>query len=218
MNWPRTFSRRPALARRQAAFDPSASIEDLREHIKQFWAGFGPVQPGVDVQPVLISAIRGEWVVPESATGRRVILYFHGGGFIAGSPESHRALISRLAHASSARALVPQYRLAPEFPYPAALRDAADAYRWLLTQGITPANIVFAGLAGAVLGLSTLSFYGRPQDRLANIPVGFAIGAICGTMFTTYKAVADPREFYGSENKYDWRPQRVAVASYTFDF
>lgn len=103
------------------------------------------MQTGVDVQPVLISAIRGEWVVPESATGRRVILYFHGGGFIAGSPESHRALISRLAHAASARALVPQYRLAPEFPYPAALRDAADAYRWLLTQGITPANIVFAG-------------------------------------------------------------------------
>ncbi len=145
MNWPRTFSRRPALARRQASFDPSASIEELREHIKQFWAGFGPVQAGVDVQPVLISAIRGEWVVPESATGRRVILYFHGGGFIAGSPESHRPLISRLAHAASARALVPQYRLAPEFPYPAALRDAADSYRWLLTQGITPANIVFAG-------------------------------------------------------------------------
>jgi len=145
MNWPRTFSRRPALARRQASFDPSASIEDLREHIKQFWAGFGPVQTGVDVQPVLISAIRGEWVVPESAQGRRVILYFHGGGFIAGSPESHRPLISRLAHAASARALVPQYRLAPEFPYPAALRDAADSYRWLLTQGITPANIVFAG-------------------------------------------------------------------------
>ncbi len=145
MNWPRTFSRRPALARRQASFDPSASIEELREHIKQFWAGFGPVQAGVDVQPVLISAIRGEWVVPESAQGRRVILYFHGGGFIAGSPESHRPLISRLAHAASARALVPQYRLAPEFPYPAALRDAADSYRWLLTQGITPANIVFAG-------------------------------------------------------------------------
>ena len=103
------------------------------------------MQTGVDVQPVLISAIRGEWVVPESAQGRRVILYFHGGGFIAGSPESHRPLISRLAHAASARALVPQYRLAPEFPYPAALRDAADSYRWLLTQGITPANIVFAG-------------------------------------------------------------------------
>lgn len=173
MNWPRTFSRRPALARRQAAFDPSASIEDLREHIKHFWAGFGPVQTGVDVQPVLISAIRGEWVVPESATGRRVILYFHGGGFIAGSPESHRALISRLAHAASARALVPQYRLAPEFPYPAALRDAADAYRWLLTQGITPANIVFAGDgSGGGLVFATLL-------ALRNAGLPLPAGALC---------------------------------------
>ena len=157
MNWPRTFNRRPALVRRQAAFDPSASIEELRDHVKQFWLGFGPQMKGVDVHPVLISAIRGEWVVPESATGRRVILYFHGGGFIAGSPETHRPLIARLAHASSARALVPQYRLAPEFPYPAALRDAADAYRWLLTQGVTPNNIVFAGDgSGGGLALSTL--------------------------------------------------------------
>ena len=125
--------------------------------MKQFWVGFGPPMKGVDVHPVLISAIRGEWVVPESATGRRVILYFHGGGFIAGSPETHRPLIARLAHASSARALVPQYRLAPEFPYPAALRDAADAYRWLLTQGVTPNNIVFAGDgSGGGLALSTL--------------------------------------------------------------
>lgn len=79
-------------------------------------------------------------------------------------------------------------------------------------------TIVFAGLAGAVLGLSTLSFYGRPQDKLANIPVGFAVGAIVGTMFTTYKAVAEPREFYGSENKYDFRPADAPMASYVFEF
>jgi acetyl esterase/lipase len=145
------------LVRRQASFDPSATIEELRGQVQQFWVGFGPQIKGVDVQPVLISAIRGEWVVPESATGRRVILYFHGGGFIAGSPEGHRPLVSRLAHAASARALVPQYRLAPEFPFPAALRDAADAYRWLLTQGITPTNIIFAGDgSGGGLALSTL--------------------------------------------------------------
>lgn len=66
------------------------------------------------------------------------------------------------------------------------------------------ANIVFAGLAGAVLGLSTLSFYGRPQDRLSNIAVGFAIGVIGGTMYSTYKAAAEPREFYGLDPS---RPQ-----------
>jgi hypothetical protein len=80
------------------------------------------------------------------------------------------------------------------------------------------ANIVFAGLAGAVLGLSTLSFYGRPQDRLSNIAVGFAIGVIGGTMFSTYKAAAEPREFYGLENKYDPRPEPAPMATYAFEF
>lgn len=57
-------------------------------------------------------------------------------------------------------------------------------------------TIVFAGLAGAVLGLSTLSFYGRPQDRLSNIAVGFAVGVITGTVYATYKAATEPKEFY----------------------
>jgi hypothetical protein len=80
------------------------------------------------------------------------------------------------------------------------------------------ANIVFAGLAGAVLGLSTLSFYGRPQDRLSNIAVGFAVGVIGGTIFSTYKAAAEPREFYGFENRFDYRPQQAPMAAYRFEF
>ncbi len=62
-------------------------------------------------------------------------------------------------------------------------------------------TIVFAGLAGAVLGLSTLSFYGRPQDKLSNIAVGFAVGVIGGTAFTTFQAATNPREFY-NRNEY----------------
>lgn len=62
-------------------------------------------------------------------------------------------------------------------------------------------KIVFAGLAGAILGLSTLSFYGRPQDRLSYIPVGFAIGVIGGALFTTYKAATEPKDFYGLDPK-----------------
>ena len=54
------------------------------------------------------------------------------------------------------------------------------------------ATIIFSGLGGAVLGLSTLSFYGRPQDRLSNIAVGFAVGIIGGTIFTTYKTARRP--------------------------
>ena len=59
------------------------------------------------------------------------------------------------------------------------------------------ATIVFAGLGGAVLGLSTLSFYGRPQDYLANIAIGFGVGIITGTIYVTYKALSEPDRFYG---------------------
>ena len=58
------------------------------------------------------------------------------------------------------------------------------------------ATIIFAGLAGAILGLSTLSFYGRPQDKLSNIAVGFAIGVIGGTAYTTYQAASAPYDQY----------------------
>jgi len=58
------------------------------------------------------------------------------------------------------------------------------------------ATIVFAGLGGAILGLSTLSFYGRPQDHLSNIAIGFALGIIGGTIYTTYKVASKPYEAY----------------------
>lgn len=61
------------------------------------------------------------------------------------------------------------------------------------------ATIVYAGLGGAVLGLSTLSFYGRPQDHLSNIAFGFGIGIIVGAMYTTYNAATNPKEFYSTE-------------------
>ncbi len=58
------------------------------------------------------------------------------------------------------------------------------------------ATIIFSGLGGAVLGLSTLSFYGRPQDHLSNIAIGFGVGVITGTVVMTYRAATNPREFY----------------------
>lgn len=62
------------------------------------------------------------------------------------------------------------------------------------------ATIIYSGLGGAVLGLSTLSFYGRPQDKLSNIAVGFAVGVIVGTIAVTYSAATNPDEFYGLQD------------------
>jgi len=100
----------------------------------------------------------GDWVRSRGSNETSpVILYLHGGGFIGCSPETHRPLVGSLCLRFGARAFVPQYRLAPEFPYPAALDDAMLAYRHLLGErGVPPGRIILAGdSAGGGLALST---------------------------------------------------------------
>ncbi|HXG27947.1 MAG TPA: alpha/beta hydrolase [Nevskiales bacterium] len=92
--------------------------------------------------------------VPQS--GARTLLYLHGGGYCVGSPRTHRGLAAHLARACGATAYVPDYRLAPEHPHPAALEDALACYRALLAQGVNPAQLVLGGdSAGGGLALAT---------------------------------------------------------------
>lgn len=85
------------------------------------------------------------WCNPIGADDDRVILYTHGGGFVSNTMHSHRKLAAHLAKAAGVRALVLDYRLAPEHPFPAQLDDAVAAYDWLLAQGIDAAHIATAG-------------------------------------------------------------------------
>jgi acetyl esterase/lipase len=95
----------------------------------------------------------------------RVILYLHGGAYIMGSPRTHRHLGARLAGAAEARALLPDYRLAPEHRFPAALEDALTAYRHLLASGHEGARIALAGdSAGG--GLAFALLLRLAQERL----------------------------------------------------
>lgn len=99
----------------------------------------------------------GDWVTARGATDTSpVLLYLHGGGFIGCSPETHRPLVGSLCARLQSRAFVPEYRLAPEFPYPAALDDAVQSYRHLVnTLGIDPRRIILGGdSAGGGLALS----------------------------------------------------------------
>lgn len=99
--------------------------------------------------------VPGERLQHRDAKNDRVLLYLHGGGYTIGSPRTHRALTSHLAVAASCDVLVPDYRLAPEHPYPAALNDAVAAYRTLL-EHFTPARIAVGGdSAGGGLALCT---------------------------------------------------------------
>ena len=93
---------------------------------------------------------------PHGSDPDRTILYLHGGGYCVGSWQSHRGPITHLAVAADAQVYAPNYRLAPEHPYPAALEDALAAYRWLLATGLSPSCIALAGdSAGGGLALAT---------------------------------------------------------------
>lgn len=99
--------------------------------------------------------VPGAWVRHRDSDDGRVILYLHGGGYTLGSPETHKALSSHLAAAARCNVLVPDYRLAPEHPYPAAPDDAVAAYRALLDR-FRPGSIALAGdSAGGGLALCT---------------------------------------------------------------
>ncbi|RUS59878.1 alpha/beta hydrolase [Pseudorhodobacter sp. E13] len=87
-----------------------------------------------------------------------VILYFHGGAYLAGSPATHAAMLGRLSKLTGLRVIAPDYRLAPEHPAPAAFEDAQAAFQALLDQGYSPHQIVFGGdSAGGGLALALLA-------------------------------------------------------------
>lgn len=97
--------------------------------------------------------VAGEWVRHRHGLDGPVLLYLHGGGYTLGSPMTHRALTSHVAAAARCQVLVPDYRLAPEHPYPAALQDALSAYRFLLER-YAPERIAIGGdSAGGNLAL-----------------------------------------------------------------
>lgn len=97
-----------------------------------------------------------EWLAPRPPD-RGVILYLHGGGYVACSPATHRPITAGMARRSRAAVYAPDYRLAPEHPYPAAVDDAERAYRWLVDRGVPPGEIVVAGdSAGGGLAVALL--------------------------------------------------------------
>ncbi len=112
---------------------------------------------GVVRSRVDIDQLPGEWVTAGGAVAARTILYLHGGGFMFRTPRVHARLAARLARLLEARALIPDYRLAPEHPLPAANEDCFAAYRWLLDENHDPSRTVIIGdSAGGLLALSTL--------------------------------------------------------------
>lgn len=109
------------------------------------WGNLTAEPGGVDYIEFEIGGMRAMWAMPGQRDDDRVLLWFHGGGFISGGIYSHRKLCGHLAKAIGARVLSFDYRLLPEGVHPAPVDDSVAAYRWLLDQGFEPARIAFGG-------------------------------------------------------------------------
>jgi len=91
--------------------------------------GAAPLPRGTRVEAVTAGGVPAEWITPPGVASDAVLLYFHGGGYAAGSLATHRITAAQLAQAAGVRALLPAYRLAPEHRFPAAPSDALAVYR-----------------------------------------------------------------------------------------
>jgi len=137
---------------RPGAFDLIRERADL-EALGRQWG------PKFEGKPDFVNAdgVPGAWLVPPEVVDGRVLIFFHGGGYVIGSIQSHLGLMGHIAQAVRAQALSVDYRLAPEDPFPAAVDDAVKVYRWAISQGCDPAKVIFAGdSAGGGLVLAAL--------------------------------------------------------------
>lgn len=146
-------------------------IDRLRRQQEEFDLRFGKIDADVRRTPVDAAGVPAEWIDVAASRPTRIVFYLHGGAFMFRFPRTHAALAGRWCRALGARALMVDYRLAPEHPFPAAPDDCLAAYRWLLGQGVSPGDVVFGGdSAGGNLVLVTLlraKAAGLPLPRCA---------------------------------------------------
>lgn len=148
----------------------TVDIGDARQRLDRL-GGMVRVASGVNVETAEVTGLRAEWLRPRQATPGKVLLYLHGGAYVLGSCQSHRHMVSYLARESHVDALLPEYRLAPEHPFPAAVDDAVAVFRWLISQGYGADDIVVSGdSAGgglAVAMMLALRDTGGPMPKAA---------------------------------------------------
>jgi monoterpene epsilon-lactone hydrolase len=140
------------------------------------------------LERVLADGVACAWLIPQNSPPDQVLLYLHGGGFVLGLSFQYFHMVGYLAKVMPVRALMLDYRLAPEYPYPAALEDCVAAYRWLLKQGIQAHNIVLAGdSAGGNLAITS-------QMKLRDGGLPLPAAAACLSPVTDFTNKDNPQD------------------------
>lgn len=179
---------------REKALPPGAQIT-LEQRRKGMEKVAFRVAEDIAVEPVTVAGRAAEWLRAPGINAQRAILYLHGGGYVMGSPNTHRSLGGEVSRAAQAAVLMVDYRLAPEAPFPAAVDDGVASFEWLLAQGFKPQNLAIAGdSAGGGLAAATLLAL---RDRKLPLP-GVAVcispwsDLTCTNESYKTRAAADP--------------------------
>jgi acetyl esterase/lipase len=165
-----------AVAMFVAATPPvGAPIGEWRSGFERLCSTFD-VPPEATIERVEAGNVRGLKISVPEASPTRLVVHFHSGGYVMGSSTGYRNFACRLSRVAGATVFVPDYRLAPEHPFPAAVEDAADAYHWCL-QTWDSSHIVMSGdSAGGGLAIATLLAL---RDAGTPLPAGaFAISPL----------------------------------------
>ncbi|WP_338720975.1 alpha/beta hydrolase [Devosia sp. XK-2] len=134
---------------------PNAGPPQMREWFEAINAQT-PIADGAMIETISVGPCPADLIRLPGSDKNRLVIYYHGGGFLFGSPRSHRTIATHLARTGGATVLSVDYRLAPEHPAPTAHEDAYAAYLWALDHGYAPASIVLSGdSAGGNLALAT---------------------------------------------------------------
>lgn len=184
-------------------------LSEIRENLEKM-SGKLKIPKGLSMDLDTAKKIKSEIYIPDGSISGKYLFYLHGGGFSLGMINVNRNFIMHLAKKTGIRTLVVDYRLAPEFPYPAALIDALNAYRWLIENGIQSRDIVFVGdSAGAGLCLSLLAF-------LRDKKISFPAAAVCLTPLTDMKGTGHSLKNLAKVDPYKMKDP-LSIANYYFE-
>jgi acetyl esterase/lipase len=152
------------------AFDPTLDWTTQRERLTR--TGGGRLPDGVTVESTSYGGVPAERVTPAGGDPRRVLVHLHGGGYCVGTPAIALGWAARLAAATGVTVVLPDYRLAPEHPYPAALDDASSVWAALRDEH-DPADLLLSGDSAG--GGLALALAGRLRDQAAGLPAGLVL-------------------------------------------
>jgi len=137
-----------------------------------------PADPAVRCVPEKVGDLPGEWVLAPGADPDVRVLYLHGGGYVSGSGAFYLAMAAHLSAAAKCAVLLPDYRLAPEHPFPAGLEDCIQAHQWLTAMGphgAAPARATFIAGDSAGGGLTLAALLALRDRRLPMPRAGLAL-------------------------------------------